>query len=125
MRVSSSMPLLSGTARPPWSAGRPLVGSGIVAGGGGRVADRFERRLLAEVVAGPDIGLEIVDGPIRLRIGVDVDLADLADHPWITRDRTLSCFQMADRACGLAGFRPAIVAKPWISQCNSNLFARA
>jgi DNA-binding transcriptional LysR family regulator len=43
--------------------------------------------------------------------GADVDLADLADHAWITPDRNLTCFQMADRACGLAGFRPAIVAE--------------
>lgn len=41
----------------------------------------------------------------------EVDLADLADYPWITPERNLTCFQMADRACGLAGFRPAIVAE--------------
>ncbi len=43
--------------------------------------------------------------------GEEVDLADLARHPWITPERHLTCFEMTDRACGLAGFRPAIVAE--------------
>lgn len=41
----------------------------------------------------------------------DVDLAELADHAWITPDRSLTCYQMSDRACGLAGFRPVVVAE--------------
>ncbi len=43
--------------------------------------------------------------------GEEVDLADLARYPWITPERNLTCFEMTDRACGLAGFRPAIVAE--------------
>jgi DNA-binding transcriptional LysR family regulator len=60
----------------------------------------------------------IANEPVLLAIRSDdplatdgVDLAELADHAWITPDRNLTCFQMADRACGLAGFRPAIVAE--------------
>jgi DNA-binding transcriptional LysR family regulator len=41
----------------------------------------------------------------------EVDLADLARYPWITPERNLTCFEMTDRACGLAGFRPAVVAE--------------
>lgn len=56
--------------------------------------------------------------PIWLAIRADdpyaateVDLADLSRHPWITPQRGLTCFEMTDRACGLAGFRPTIVAE--------------
>jgi DNA-binding transcriptional LysR family regulator len=41
----------------------------------------------------------------------EIDLAVLADHAWIAPQRGLSCFEMTDRACGLAGFRPHIVAE--------------
>lgn len=43
--------------------------------------------------------------------GAEVDLAELARHPWITPERHLTCFEMTDRACGLAGFRPTVVAE--------------
>jgi DNA-binding transcriptional LysR family regulator len=63
----------------------------------------------SELVATEPIWLAIrSDDPLA---GDDIDLADLANHPWITSERILTCFQMADRACGLAGFRPAIVAE--------------
>ena len=32
-------------------------------------------------------------------------------HPWITPRRGRTCYEMADRACGLAGFRPRVVAE--------------
>src|SRR5262245_27675349 len=60
----------------------------------------------------------IVTEPVWLAIRSDdslagdvVDLADLADHHWVTPDRKLTCFQMIDRACGLAGYRPTVVAE--------------
>lgn len=43
--------------------------------------------------------------------GDEVDLADLARHPWITPEPHVTCYQMIDRACGFAGFRPAIIAE--------------
>lgn len=56
--------------------------------------------------------------PIWLAIRADdqlareeIDLAALAQHSWITPVRTLTCFEMTDRACGLAGYRPTIVAE--------------
>jgi DNA-binding transcriptional LysR family regulator len=60
----------------------------------------------------------IVTEPIWIAIRSDdslagdvVDLADLADHHWVTPDRNLTCFEMIDRACGLAGYRPTVVAE--------------
>lgn len=56
--------------------------------------------------------------PVRLAIRDDdpdavdgVDLACFAHRDWIVPTRTLSCFEMVDRACGLAGFRPKPVAE--------------
>lgn len=48
------------------------------------------------------------DDPVA---ALEIDLADLADHPWITPQQDLTCFEMTDRACGLAGFRPRVVAQ--------------
>ncbi|KHK97121.1 hypothetical protein LK09_12640 [Microbacterium mangrovi] len=49
-----------------------------------------------------------VDDPLAAEV---VELADFAHHDWITPQRGLTCFEMTDRACGLAGFRPRIVAE--------------
>ncbi|MGH3206568.1 MAG: LysR family transcriptional regulator [Trebonia sp.] len=38
-------------------------------------------------------------------------LEDYAQHPWIAPTDGLACFTMVERACGLAGFRPRIVAE--------------
>jgi DNA-binding transcriptional LysR family regulator len=63
----------------------------------------------SEVVGTEPIWLAIrSDDPLA---GDEVDLADLADHHWITPERHLTCYQMTDRACGLAGFRPTVVVE--------------
>lgn len=56
--------------------------------------------------------------PVRLALRADdpaavdgVDLAAFATRSWVTPVRSLTCFEMVDRACGLAGFRPAVVAE--------------
>lgn len=38
-------------------------------------------------------------------------LEDYADHAWIAATDDVTCFDMVERACGLAGFRPRIVAE--------------
>lgn len=38
-------------------------------------------------------------------------LEDYADQPWIAPTSDLTCFDMVERACGLSGFRPRIVAE--------------
>jgi DNA-binding transcriptional LysR family regulator len=43
--------------------------------------------------------------------GSPVRLQDHADDPWITPTDDLTCFDMVERACGLAGFRPRVVAE--------------
>lgn len=40
-----------------------------------------------------------------------VDLADFATTSWIAPTADVTCFTMMERACGLAGFRPRIVAE--------------
>ncbi|HEY3868344.1 MAG TPA: LysR family transcriptional regulator [Actinocrinis sp.] len=40
-----------------------------------------------------------------------VDLARLAEEPWLTPDPETSCYEMIQRACGAAGFVPAIRAR--------------
>ncbi|GAA1440549.1 LysR family transcriptional regulator [Leifsonia poae] len=40
-----------------------------------------------------------------------VDLADFADSRWIAPTDDVTCYTMMERACGLAGFRPRIVAE--------------
>jgi DNA-binding transcriptional LysR family regulator len=39
------------------------------------------------------------------------DLRDYADRDWIVPSNVLSCAEMVDRACGLAGFQPRVVAE--------------
>lgn len=38
-------------------------------------------------------------------------LEDYAEQPWVTPASGFTCFDMVERACGLAGFRPRIVAQ--------------
>lgn len=56
--------------------------------------------------------------PVRVAVPQDdaaaadvIDLADLRDRAWITPIRGVTCFEMTERACGLAGFRPRVVAE--------------
>lgn len=38
-------------------------------------------------------------------------LEDYADLPWIAPTADVTCFEMVERACGVAGFRPRVVAE--------------
>lgn len=38
-------------------------------------------------------------------------LEDYADHPWVVPAAGFTCADMVERACGLAGFRPRVVAE--------------
>lgn len=40
-----------------------------------------------------------------------VDLTDYAQHDWVVPHRQWSCSEMVQRACGLAGFEPRVVAE--------------
>lgn len=40
-----------------------------------------------------------------------VDLSAYAGHDWMVPHRRLACYEMVQRACGLAGFSPRIVAE--------------
>ncbi|GAA1976859.1 LysR family transcriptional regulator [Microbacterium pumilum] len=72
----------------------------------------------------------IVTEPVWLAMRADdplgapaVDLAELANRPWITPTPDLTCFEMTERACGLAGFRPRIVAQSMDFQVQLELVA--
>ena len=39
------------------------------------------------------------------------DLVQFASHNWIVPHRGLSCYEMVQRACGLAGFTPHVIAE--------------
>lgn len=41
----------------------------------------------------------------------EIDLTDLHAYPWVAPPRELTCFEMVERACGLAGFQPRVVAE--------------
>jgi len=43
--------------------------------------------------------------------GRSVSLADYAERSWIVPSSELTCHTMVERACGLAGFRPRVVAE--------------
>jgi len=71
------------------------------------------RRLPVDVLAEP-----IAEEPVWIalpandrvvpRDGGPVDLSALARQPWVVPDAAFSCYEMVERACGLAGFRPRI-----------------
>ncbi|WP_019135369.1 LysR family transcriptional regulator [Cellulomonas massiliensis] len=71
-------------------------------------------RALPEGVEASDVATEPVwvairaDDPVA---GDTVDLASLERHPWVAASRHLTCYEMTERACGLAGFRPRVVAE--------------
>ena len=55
--------------------------------------------------------------PVKLAVqsvekhGSIIDLRTLAGRNWIAPSRQRTCFDMVERACGLAGFRPSVVAE--------------
>ncbi len=62
----------------------------------------------------------VVDEPVWLACRVDdpaydgnptATLADFADRPWVAAPPEVTCQAMVERACGLAGFRPDVVAE--------------
>ena len=49
--------------------------------------------------------------PSRDQHDSTIDLRTFAGRTWITPSRQRTCFDMVERACGLAGFRPNVVAE--------------
>lgn len=73
------------------------------------------RDLPTGIVSTP-IGTEAVRLAVRSSerrsvAGGAADLSDYAEAPWITPATTMTCYAMVERACGLAGFRPRVVAE--------------
>lgn len=71
-------------------------------------------RELPSAVSAEPVAMEPVYVALRSddeHAGHEVDLEALADRHWVTPPRDLTCFEMTERACGLAGFRPTVVAE--------------
>jgi DNA-binding transcriptional LysR family regulator len=70
-------------------------------------------------VSGPIELVPLFDDPIDVVVprshpaaaGPDVELADLADEPWINSTNASSCHPFLLRACAAAGFEPRIAAE--------------
>ncbi|MEZ0448979.1 LysR family transcriptional regulator [Cellulomonas sp. ICMP 17802] len=64
----------------------------------------------------PDVATHVLGtDPVWLAVPALGDpssrLEDYAEHPWIAPTGDVTCYAMVERACGLAGFRPRIVAE--------------
>jgi DNA-binding transcriptional LysR family regulator len=65
--------------------------------------------ILAEPIAEEPVWLALrADDPLAPPAGGAVELSALSSRRWIAPDASFSCFEMVERACGLAGFRPRI-----------------
>jgi DNA-binding transcriptional LysR family regulator len=70
---------------------------------------RLQQGVHAETIFAESVKVALrTDDPVA---GEVVDLADLENHAWIVPDQLSSCFEMVERACGLAGFRPRVVGQ--------------
>lgn len=68
--------------------------------------------ILAEPIAEEPVWLALrSDDPLAPRDGGAVELAALSERRWIAPDAAFSCYEMVERACGLAGFRPRIAVR--------------
>ncbi|SDL70247.1 LysR family transcriptional regulator [Microbacterium azadirachtae] len=73
------------------------------------VPRRLPDGVVADLIAEEPVWLALrADDPLAADT---VDLTALADRDWAMPTRDLSCFDMVERACGLAGFRPRLVAE--------------
>ncbi|MGH1549830.1 LysR family transcriptional regulator [Leifsonia poae] len=68
--------------------------------------------ILAEPIAEEPVWLALrSDDPLAPHDGGAVELAALSERRWIAPDAAFSCYEMVERACGLAGFRPRIAVR--------------
>jgi DNA-binding transcriptional LysR family regulator len=130
----ATFPSAAATLLPPaladFSRGNPdvalaIVESDPVTGAVGVKTGEYDLALGWEydfVPVSPGKGLErvaLLDDPIHVLLPVGhpaasapaVDLADLADTPWITSTPRSSCNPFTRRACASAGFEPRVVAE--------------
>jgi DNA-binding transcriptional LysR family regulator len=68
------------------------------------MADEFGDETTATLIATEPVWLAQREAMPR------VDLRDYANRDWIVPDSALSCSEMVNRACGVAGFSPRVVA---------------
>lgn len=66
--------------------------------------------LVVELIATEPVWLAVRDDDPLAARGV-ADLRDFSEHDWVIPHREWACYEMALRACGLAGFEPRHVAE--------------
>jgi DNA-binding transcriptional LysR family regulator len=97
----------------------PRVGLARLKAGEVDVAILWEYDFVPLRVSGPIELVPLFDDPIDVVMprshpaaaGPDVELADLADEPWINSTNASSCHPFLLRACAAAGFEPRIAAE--------------
>ena len=97
----------------------PRVGLARLKAGEVDVAILWEYDFVPLRVSGPIELVPLFDDPIDVVVprshpaaaGPDVELADLADEPWINSTNASSCHPFLLRACAAAGFEPRIAAE--------------
>jgi len=73
------------------------------------VPRRLPQSLSTETIVAESVRLAIrTDDPATADL---IELANLENHAWIVPEQLSSCFEMVERACGIAGFRPRIVGQ--------------
>jgi len=75
------------------------------------VARELPGGVTARVIGAEPVWLAVRTTERRPQDGGTAQLGDYSEHPWITPTREVTCYSMVERACGLAGFRPRIVAE--------------
>lgn len=69
------------------------------------------RGITTRTIGTEPVWLAILKAPDRGRPQSSTRLEDYAAQPWIVATGDVTCRDMVERACGLAGFKPAIVAE--------------
>ncbi|GLK17369.1 LysR family transcriptional regulator [Herbiconiux flava] len=75
------------------------------------VARELPRGAVANALGSEPVRLAVGTGDRRPLQGGAARLGDYNGAPWIVPTADVTCYSMVERACGLAGFRPRIVAE--------------
>lgn len=75
------------------------------------VARDLPRGVIARAIGTEPVWLAVRSTDRRPLVGHSAQLSDYGELPWIVPTRDVTCYSMVERACGLAGFRPRVIAE--------------